>query len=907
MAIACTANGASDNLYCCIIGQPMARQALAYARLDYEAVMRTIEQQQQPESAATEAASGDDRLAAEEDCAIAFETASEAEQVVLALRQLMHMQHDVHGAHSEGIFGTAALIPYLACLLPIALSFCARLCPLGLALNALLGMASGPQLLAATALNMPHAFADVVTDLTRAGRPSASQEQTALALLSICQASASAAEKVRAALVEAHAQGLLALHVSCNLLRDPFPFASQVALGSAEGRAWLVAALRAPPLRSLSPDTARRFRLSLLEAAGAVMAGQGGDPHCLLHMRLFISLLATGLPPLPEETSAWLAHLANLSESAALRVAGLALLLLLSGSAALNEARLTPPVQRLLSLQAPNGSPVDSETVWVAMHMLLRDFKALGGFLRTHLELPVSFSEAAMLRLAEVAANAKVVSLEAASLAAACIPPVKGLAAASQKRPLGLDALHALLQSGSMPAAAGAAAAEALLNHMQCAALPLHPLWPPLLQLWVSNSFPNKAGGSALLPPLQARALRAAFTQRALEELASCTAGSSAFPVLAAFYMLAWEGRTREQPDPANMELCFAWTQLLADNMRLPASLDPGEQQQALDRAHAVLAAMEHPLTSPSRRHALLQSFLGWWQRLPASLTRRLTPGLLRVLSPPAGDAGAGSAAAEEAAEGQAMPLQVLAVTPQAWADPMLARLLLHILHQVLAGEHQLLAKLAPFAQPPLAAEDLPAALLAQDSAVVQMLLEVCAELHPASTAAALTEASARPPPAGAVSEVQSLICAFLHAMFLRQPLLVRLVHMQGYRQELVPLTTSAIPSLHVCLDFLPDLLASAQPQQALFGTVLTGHLARRYPLPATKVAAQQALARAWEAVHGGDVHFGGHALLPLALCATTFTDMEPQVVELIQVAHGAVVVQFSAGLLAGGAAQLPA
>jgi len=34
---------------------------------------------------------------------------------------------------------------------------------------------------------------------------------------------------------------------------------------------------------------------------------------------------------------------------------------------------------------------------------------------------------------------------------------------------------------------------------------------------------------------------------------------------------------------------------------------------------------------------------------------------------------------------------------------------------------------------------------------------------------------------------------------------------LQGYPQPLLPLTVAGIPSMHICLDFIPELLA--QPQ----------------------------------------------------------------------------------------------
>ena len=55
--------------------------------------------------------------------------------------------------------------------------------------------------------------------------------------------------------------------------------------------------------------------------------------------------------------------------------------------------------------------------------------------------------------------------------------------------------------------------------------------------------------------------------------------------------------------------------------------------------------------------------------------------------------------------------------------------------------------------------------------------------------------------------QVQGLICTHLHQCFIADVNLAKLVHFQGYKRELLPLVVSGIPSMHICLDFLPELL----------------------------------------------------------------------------------------------------
>jgi integrator complex subunit 2 len=98
--------------------------------------------------------------------------------------------------------------------------------------------------------------------------------------------------------------------------------------------------------------------------------------------------------------------------------------------------------------------------------------------------------------------------------------------------------------------------------------------------------------------------------------------------------------------------------------------------------------------------------------------------------------------------------------------------------------------------------EELRVALLAaQESAAIQILLECCVAKTGESETGLLSD----------LREVQGLICTHLHQVFISDPNIAKLVHFQGYPSELLPLVVSAIPSMHICLDFIPELLG--QPQ----------------------------------------------------------------------------------------------
>lgn len=55
---------------------------------------------------------------------------------------------------------------------------------------------------------------------------------------------------------------------------------------------------------------------------------------------------------------------------------------------------------------------------------------------------------------------------------------------------------------------------------------------------------------------------------------------------------------------------------------------------------------------------------------------------------------------------------------------------------------------------------------------------------------------------------------------------------MQGYPRELLPITVTGIPSMHICLDWIPELLSQPEPEKQIFAVDLASHLAIQYALP---------------------------------------------------------------------------
>lgn len=65
---------------------------------------------------------------------------------------------------------------------------------------------------------------------------------------------------------------------------------------------------------------------------------------------------------------------------------------------------------------------------------------------------------------------------------------------------------------------------------------------------------------------------------------------------------------------------------------------------------------------------------------------------------------------------------------------------------------------------------------------------------------------------------------------------------LQGYPQDLLPLTVAGIPSMHICLDFIPELLAQPQLEKQIFAIQLLSYLCTQYALPKALTVARLAI-----------------------------------------------------------------
>ncbi|CAI8032929.1 Integrator complex subunit 2, partial [Geodia barretti] len=119
----------------------------------------------------------------------------------------------------------------------------------------------------------------------------------------------------------------------------------------------------------------------------------------------------------------------------------------------------------------------------------------------------------------------------------------------------------------------------------------------------------------------------------------------------------------------------------------------------------------------------------------------------------------------------------------------------------------------------------------AQESAMVQFLLEMCLPNSEEEEKEKESQSSL-----GAhfsvLREVQCLICSYLHQVFIAEPEMVKLVHFQGYPATLLPVMVTHVPSMHICLKFIPELVTQPQTDKQQFGVLLASFVVQQYPLP---------------------------------------------------------------------------
>uniref|UniRef100_A0A8D0CMA4 Integrator complex subunit 2 n=1 Tax=Sander lucioperca TaxID=283035 RepID=A0A8D0CMA4_SANLU len=282
--------------------------------------------------------------------------------------------------------------------------------------------------------------------------------------------------------------------------------------------------------------------------------------------------------------------------------------------------------------------------------------------------------------------------------------------------------------------------------------------------------------------------------------------------------------------------------------------LSPGD---LIPYAEGLTASMAL-LLEPAVPRRILQTLNKLWMGLNTVMPRRLWVMTVNALQP-----SAKLLRQQRYTQNDLMvdPLIVLRCDQRVYRCPPLMDIVLHMLNGYLLASkaylHCHLKETADFERqsqtvsnlgvpgqpdtPEVTREELKNALLsAQDSAAVQILLEVCLPTSEEQQQGASTESLLSL--LSDLREVQCLICCLLHQMFIADPNIAKLVHFQGYPQALLPLTVAGIPSIHICLDFIPELLAQPQLEKQIFAIQLLSYLCTQYALPKSLSVARLAI-----------------------------------------------------------------
>ena len=216
-------------------------------------------------------------------------------------------------------------------------------------------------------------------------------------------------------------------------------------------------------------------------------------------------------------------------------------------------------------------------------------------------------------------------------------------------------------------------------------------------------------------------------------------------------------------------------------------------------------------------------------------------------------------------------PLILLRVNERVFNVPILLHILLQILHSyMVASRKHLIAQsqISPIGS--TKQEELNTLLYAQDSTILQMLLDICSLPHSSLPPLSFHNSLHLNHPnhhnhininngenndndngkgegegegsrisqeedrmdEGDREEIQTNICAFLHQQFIENPLLIKLIHFQTYKSKLVAMMVGGVPSMHICIDFLPELLIQPQIDKQIFAIHLASFIIEKYPIP---------------------------------------------------------------------------
>uniref|UniRef100_A0A669C1H1 Integrator complex subunit 2 n=1 Tax=Oreochromis niloticus TaxID=8128 RepID=A0A669C1H1_ORENI len=419
---------------------------------------------------------------------------------------------------------------------------------------------------------------------------------------------------------------------------------------------------------------------------------------------------------------------------------------------------------------------------------------------------------------------------------------------------------------------------------------PIHTQLIPLIDAYINSILTpaSKANPEATNQPITEQEILNVF-QSSAGQADGSRAGRQRYSIttqlLILYYILSYEENLLASTKQLAFQKLPSGSPRLMRILEHLTLLSPGD---LIPYAEALTASMAL-LLEPAVPRRILQTANKLWMGLNTVMPRRLWVMTVNALQP-----SAKLLRQQRYTQNDLMvdPLIVLRCDQRVYRCPPVMDIVLHMLNgYLLASKAYLQCHLKETADfdrqsqtvsslgvpgqpdtPEVTREELKNALLsAQDSAAVQILLEVCLPSSEEQQLGATTDSllrsirgpvpgkskqgslgpaakggvEAAEPEGGLLSdlrEVQCLICCLLHQMFIADPNIAKLVHFQGYPQALLPLTVAGIPSIHICLDFIPELLAQPQLEKQIFAIQLLSYLCTQYALPKSLSVARLAI-----------------------------------------------------------------
>ncbi|KAG0207159.1 Integrator complex subunit 2 [Mortierella sp. GBA30] len=298
--------------------------------------------------------------------------------------------------------------------------------------------------------------------------------------------------------------------------------------------------------------------------------------------------------------------------------------------------------------------------------------------------------------------------------------------------------------------------------------------------------------------------------------------------------------------------------------------------------AGSVIQTSLPSLLDPQSNPTVMEAFKKTWDQLNSVMPHELWSLTIQALvpGPPAGSClQSTSLATETVALGRPNlvvqqqekfsfelliqdPLLLFKVDFQVFRTPTIFRLFIQILGAVMVGSRHWFRKKFEASQAtlqrhhhrnPFQAQqaqkkwqqfkdaNLSAMLYIQDTALIQLLLETC-QARPEDKDGATKDGVT-----DVLKEIRVVTFNFLHQLFIDHKIFPKLVHFQGYAMELLPTTVGGIESIHVCLDFLHELVTASPPaalvsgskpggehSPQIFALRLAALICERFPLPRT-------------------------------------------------------------------------